>query len=152
MYAIDVYASNCSRPIGSLAWHSWVVITIDDVAYRYDILHDTLDGVQGFEPLWGHLHMNTSYPYQWMLRWWSIWKPWPAHLLYHKEFDKQEQQALGQLIDLITHYPHLDQYRFWWPNSNSFTQRVIDQCPLITFTLPPKAYGRSYYRKRHEKI
>lgn len=152
MYAIDVFASNCSRPIGSLAWHSWVVITINGIAYRYDILHDTLDGIQGFKPLGGHLHINTSHPDQWMLRWWRIWKPWPAYLLYHKELSKQESWHLTQLVNRIANYPDKTKYHFGGPNSNSFTQRVIDQLPLIKFTLPPKAYGRFYHRKRHKVL
>ncbi len=148
MYAIAVYASHVAWPIGCLAWHSWIVITIDGLSNRYDILHDTLDGVQWFSPIWGHLHINTTHTTQWMLRWRSKGKPRPSHLLYHKKLKKSDHQELKILVAYITSYPYRNTYHFCWPNSNSFTQRAIDKSPLINYTLPSKAYGRFYHRRK----
>jgi|ERR1035437_4098594 hypothetical protein len=148
-YQVLFLASRMSVPF-VFALHTWVVIVDHGEASRYDVWGDP----GRCKTSWGHLHCDLYKP--WLgVRIFPSEKSDPqaprfrSFLLY--ELEGREGSLAERIVQFIRskskEYPYINDYHYFpGPNSNRFTQWIIDQFPELSFRLPWAAIGKKHRR------
>jgi len=153
-YSVTLYSSPLPLPL-SFAVHTYLVVETNDVTKRLD--------VDGYLPhthtrhYGGYIFINLLPPTQGYKIFgltpkfgigprWQVTKHGtcsgtnysPAHNLH--QFVE---------TDGLKNYPFINNYNMLLgPNSNTFTQWIIDQVPECSFKLPNNAWGKNYKKSR----
>ena len=93
----------------------------------------------------GYLHHNFLLPWQGITKYLRTTKEhFKSSLLLHMSGEKgSTAQKIVELTNKkITTYPYKKKYRWIRHNSNTFTQRVINNFPEIDMKLPNRAIGK----------
>jgi len=141
---IFVFSSRAMVPL-SLARHTWIVSVDKGKISRWEILF--LRGYKGKE--WGHLHLNALTPTRGMriflYRKNFFWKSKLIGSLEGKKGSTAEKIS-DFLKDCPRKYPLTHKYFLPAPDSNTFTQWVLDKFPEWKIKLPWNAFGKGYRR------
>ncbi|MEI6660367.1 MAG: DUF3750 domain-containing protein [bacterium] len=147
MYQVFLLASPCSIPL-SFASHTWFVVNKMGVLSRYEIVHTVM---YRSEKSWGHLAMNflPSFSGLNIIPFYFGKFYFKANLVNFIE-GGEESSAKG-MIDFIENspniYSHTKEYVYTGPNSNTYTQWILDQFPEFKAKLPWNAVGKNYEKK-----
>src|SRR3989344_245873 len=145
-YRVFFFACKMSIPF-SFTIHTWVVVVDHGKVNRYDIW--------GYkhrcETSWGYLHLNLYKP--WIgVRKLPSYKSTPGarrfkgQIIYNLE---GEEGSLAERVVIFLNtraqtYPYINKYHYFpGPNSNTFTQWIIDKFPELEFRLPWTAIGKN---------
>jgi len=154
-YKVSVLSSKLGVPLNFVV-HTHLVTEHDGVINRYDVFAPfTLS--KNHSPYLGVIFKNLLPPATGFLLWYQKKKWWQADAplrrwetkVYSTVAGDEESCArtLWEFIEKggLEQYPHQTQYRFVrGPNSNTFTQWVVDQFPECDLSLPWNAWGKGY--------
>jgi len=136
-----IYSSPLPFPI-SFAAHTWIVTVSPDLKInRYEI-HFFKNKKNK-----SHLYINYQEPNSWI--WKLIWNKHPrykANLLFKTSGNNNSlaQKAVKFIENNVNFYKFKNFYRHIpWPNSNTFTQWILDKFPEIKIKLPWNAFGKN---------
>ena len=157
-YKVSVYSSKLGIPLNFVV-HTHIVTEHAGMKNRYDVFMPvTLPRVA--EPYSGNIFKNLLPPEAGFLLffrmnyWWNtnhIKRRWSTTVA--SSISGNPDSAAHKLFQFVENgglksYPEKDRYRFiLGPNSNFFTQWVIDQVPECELTLPWNAWGKGYKQK-----
>lgn len=121
----------------SFALHTWIVINEKGKLTRYEVAHFKQKNhliKNNWKPFLG---VNKFFFYNGLFS--------KTHLLYYFE------DSIGKkFVDIIkkseNNYPYLNKYSLLGPNSNTYTQWVMNQLPNLKLHLPKNAYGKNYLK------
>lgn len=153
-YKVSVYSSKLGIPLNFVV-HTHVVTECNGVTNRYDVFAPfTMPSVPKYH---GHIVKNFLPPTLGFLVWYrkKCWwsadataRRWKTQLVGSVTgAEHSPAHALFTLIenDGLKDYPYYDTYRLVrGPNSNTFTQWIIDQAPSCDISLPWNAWGKGY--------
>jgi Protein of unknown function (DUF3750) len=150
-YTVTIYSSRLFFPIW-FAVHTHIVVEHNGVANRYDIFSRT--PVSEETQIEGYLRKNVLPPKT------GLFMAWPGNAKkgYGPRWGTKacgtilggEQSVAHRMYDFFEHgvvkeYPHLHVYKIMnGPNSNTFTQWVLNQFPEAELKLPFIAWGKRY--------
>jgi Protein of unknown function (DUF3750) len=150
-YTVTIYASRLFFPIW-FAVHTHIVIEYNGVASRYDIFSRTPVSEENF--IEGYLRKNVLPPKT------GLFMVWPGNARsgYGPRWGAKKcglitggENSVAQSMyhffeqGFVKEYPHLHIYKIVnGPNSNTFTQWVLDQFPEAELKLPFIAWGKRY--------
>jgi hypothetical protein len=136
---VYLYGSPANLPF-LFASHTWLVVHNRGQISRWEVTFN-----RGYtQNDWGHLrkdHLPTIsgievFPF-------TKGFYWQAYLL-----GSVSDQLATNMIQVIENspqtYPYLEKYALTGPNSNTYTQWVLDQFPESELTLPWNAFGKNY--------
>lgn len=151
-YCVHLYSTRLALPL-SLFAHTYIVTEHNDIRRRYELLHPK-NPIQK-TPVVGRVFVDAFVPEQGFRVYKSKskqdtiprWQPTlhgtccggidsPAYKLY------QFLESGG-----FNAYPYNQPQRYhmtWGPNSNTFTQWIVNQVPEARLTLPWNAWGKSF--------
>lgn len=149
MYRVTVYATPMPIPIQFLL-HTWLVVEHAGTVHRFDVFGFQEDG-RGVRC--GYVYKNFSPPTQGAPLFaigkhrFLAHKTWAARVLYVIEGDQCSDAH--RIYELLNHgickVPSIQRYNIaLGPNSNSFTQWVLDAVAPGKYPLPFNAYGKSF--------
>jgi hypothetical protein len=125
----------------SFAAHTWFVVNRFGALARWEMIFWDVD----FPTRWGNIYRDYSPPFVGIEVFpFTHAHRWPASLLglltgaaaYH---------AARVIEQTPSRFPYRNGYRLFGPNSNTYTQWIIDRVPAFTVKLPLNAFGK-YYR------
>jgi hypothetical protein len=96
-------------------------------------------------PSMGYIHQNFLDPWQGITKYLRTTKThFKSRLIFHINGEKGSttQKIVESINKKITYYPYKNNYRRIRRNSNTFTQRVINNFPQIDTKLPKRAIGK----------
>ena len=146
-YQVFICASKMPMPF-SFAMHTWIVTIDHGKINRYEVWGYT----DLRKPADGHLHINLFQP-------WVGVRVFPSHhshieakrfsskILYklEGEVDSLADHIIKFIENNLDTYPYAKNYHYFpGPNSNTFTQWVINQFPELEYKLPWSAIGKNY--------
>ena len=143
-YQVFLFSCPCSWPVG-FASHNWFVINKKGKVSRWEVAHKVWD----IPTRWGYLYkdLNTLDNGLEVIYGIDKWH-WKSKLLGFTEGD--ENSEAKRMADFIENskenYPFKDTYHFWGPNSNTYTQWVLDNFPDFKSKakLPLNAIGKNF--------
>lgn len=125
----------------SFAIHPWFVVNKQGDVSRWEFLAHP----QQAQTSWGHIHKDAfpypfsginMFPYSDTLR-------WPSTIR-----DSITGKGAKYVIEVIEttpkNYPYPDTYKLLGPNSNTYAQWILNNCPDFDTTLPVNAIGKRY--------
>lgn len=142
LFQVFLLSCHCGLPI-SFAKHHWFVVNNRGKISRWEVLIQK----DCCGESWGHLHKNSRESFQ-ALGLFSITGKslWEAEVLGSVEGG--EGSLAEKMVNFIeqsnTLYPHCHDYLLWSPNSNTYTQWVLDHFPEFPARLPWNAFGKGY--------
>lgn len=149
MYTISIYASRMPIPI-QFAVHTWIITDFDGKKDRFEVFGFKEERGERL----GHFYKNFNPPFQgcpvFALGGWRIFEGsfvWKTEILYEiKGAVHSEAAAVYKLLhNEYEELPFIAKYRLIkGPNSNSFTQWVLDRVAPGKYPLPWKAYGKNW--------
>jgi hypothetical protein len=137
----QVFMLTCPASIpANFAAHQWFVINRFGALSRWEVLHRNIKD----STRWGHLYLNRFPPFEGL----EIFLPtrrflWSARLLGVIDGDAA-QRAAGFIERSPSEYPYCYTYSFTGPNSNTYSQWVLDHTPEFGVELPWNAFGKDY--------
>jgi hypothetical protein len=152
MYKISIFASKMPIPI-QIFVHTWIVIEHKDKIDRFDVFGFTVNG--SWDRV-GRLYKNYHPPHMGCpmfsvgsYRFLQSKFQWSVDKLY--ELSSDTYPKVESLYNLLKNnpedFPYLSNYHLLpGPNSNTFTQWVLDYVSPTTLDLPWTAVGRNYKR------
>lgn len=151
-YTAAVYSSKLPFPLAA-AVHTYFVVSKNNTHIRYDVINPK--HFTHKKPTIGSIYKNFLEPEQGFTLFYFR-KPiflllrWNVKCIYHYEGDEESlAHRMYSFFESNSHekYPYVDFYRkVMGPNSNSFSQWVIDQIPGLHIKLPWNAWGKGYQR------
>lgn len=140
-YQVFLLKSRCTFPF-QLFVHTWFVLNNKGVVSRWEIWEsDKNNKVEH----WGHLYKNQFSPFNGVR---TIYLS--DDFLTNKTvlIEKVEGEEALKMISLIENlplnYPFNNKYKYLGPNSNTYTQWVINKFPELNIQLPWNAFGKNY--------
>jgi len=130
----------------NFARHSWFVINRKGIVSRWEVNFAEEKG----EGAWGHLTVNLWLPTQGISILPYMRAPrWKSSLIGRIEGseDSLAQRMLAFIQNSPTLYPFCQEYRTLGPNSNSYTQWVLNKFPESAMHLPWSAIGKKFLIK-----
>jgi len=145
-YQVFLFTCPTQIPL-NIALHSWFVINNQGKVSRWEVLSRNVS--HGAK--WNHLYLNFFLPFKGVEIISSskkyFWKP--------KLLGKIEGRVAQQMSEFIekspVSYPYCDKYCWHGPNSNTYTQWIINNFPEFNGRLPWRAIGRKFVIKKYEK-
>ena len=149
-YQVYIFASRMPFPF-SVFLHTWIVLVDHEDVSRYDVW----GWKKRCETSWGHLHLNLYEP-------WIGVRKFPSknsnpNASRSKSFVLNsivgaENSLAQKVVDFLKKgqpsYPYINLYKYFpGPNSNTFTQWVLDEFPELNFRLPWTAVGKNFKNK-----
>lgn len=140
---VMLYVSRCNLPI-FFAAHPWFVIKENGQVARYEVRFIK----NKFNPTSPYIHVNFLEPYTGL----GIFPPmfsgphWKAKLIGDVS-DKEARKVINVIKNSHIVYPLRTQSRPFGPNSNTYAQWILDQCPEFQAKLPWNAAGKRYKLK-----
>lgn len=141
---IQILFFSCRLPFPYLLFrHTWIVINKYGTLSRWEILHRQ----NACATSWGHLHLNFFKPFQGYEFWPDKIHNWKVE--FEGSIEQNEKINLENTINFIENspiaYPFCYKYDKLGPNSNTYTQWVIDNCKELTsIKLPFNALGKGF--------
>jgi hypothetical protein len=136
---VFLYACPANIPL-SFASHSWFITNKKGVLSRWEVLFRE----NQCPTSWGHLHKNFLPPFQGIEIFpYSEKYFWGGTLLGHAE-DEVAEFMIEHLESSPTAYPYCYAYDLRGPNSNTYTQSVLDAFPGFPASLPWNSFGKGY--------
>jgi len=142
----QVFLLTCPATLPFAFWsHSWFVVNQRGQVSRWEIF---LFQQKKHNKRWGHLHKDFYSPTRGLpIFVFAEDIPWQcvglAGYLEGKKGSLAERVG-DFVVDTPHNYPHCNNYYFSGPNSNSYTQWVIDHFPGCGLKLPTDAFGKDY--------
>ena len=141
-YQVFVFSSRAMIPL-SFARHTWIVGVNKGKISRWEILF--LRDYKGKE--WGHLHLNALKPARGMriflYKKHFFWKSKLIGTLEGKKGSTAEKMNVF-LKNCPKEYPFTHKYVLPSPDSNTFTQWVLNKFPEVKIKLPWTAFGKNH--------
>ncbi len=142
LYQVFVFSCHASMPV-SFASHSWLVINKKGAVSRWEVLFIK----SGSKTSWGHLHLNFHSPFQGLEIFYFYPRlVWKSYLIGFIEGN--ENSTAHQIANFIENspksYPYCYEYLLWGPNSNTYTQWVLDKFPEFKINLPWNSFGKNF--------
>lgn len=133
----------CICPVSipfSFASHTWFVVNDHGSISRWEVLFRKVP----CKTRWGHLFKDYFPPFQGIDLFIFIHRYfWKGTLLGIVEGETAEHMA--EFIENSPNtYPYYDTYSLTGPNSNTYTQWVINHFPEISLKLPWNSFGKNY--------
>lgn len=156
-YQVFLCASPAAIWIGCFA-HTWFVVNEMGTVSRWEIFHVPdrpicADGrAKGTYHSWGYLHRDYQNPFEGIGVFVGSEKyRWPGCIMSKIEGDASSVAAhMAACINASPEtYPFCHFYRFVGPNSNTYTQWVLDQFPTCNMREPWNAAGKGYNYQQH---
>lgn len=153
-YHFFIFHSPLSLPLWFIGRHTWIVTVDHGMVNRRDIFRQAESGTTG-NYRW-HLHRNYYAPREWLeVFFWKDFLHRKGEIDYH--IYGEEKSLAAQVVHFIEkniiNYPQRDRYKsIPWPNSNSITQRILDNFPEIWYKLSGKAIGKNYHSISQKKL
>ncbi len=132
------------------AAHTWFLLNRKGKISRWEVLHFKKDRALSV----GYLHQDYFDPFAGI-------EVWPHYKKYHWTarvlgiISGSESSLAADMINFIEKsfekYPSTSRYSLLGPNSNTYTQWVLNQFPQAEMTLPWNAFGKSYELKTQLK-
>jgi len=144
-YQVFVFSSRLTLPL-SFARHTWFVVSDKGKTSRWEVLF--FNDYTGRK--FGYLHLNSLKPTEGMGAFlFKIFGCWKGKLIGTLEGKKNSTAEKVNLFfkEDYKKYPYAKRYLLLGPNSNTFTQWVIDQFPKWNLKLPKNAFGKHYKPK-----
>lgn len=138
----EVFILSTKIPIPfNFAVHTWVVTNKKGKVNRWEVWQ--FKDVK--KPSWEHVHKNLMGPFIGMNKY--LWKDYPRNGT--KLITKVQGDEAKKIIDFVeknaSSYKFRDKYRYFpGPNSNTFTQWVLNQSKILKRVLPKNAFGKNY--------
>ncbi|MEX0917828.1 MAG: DUF3750 domain-containing protein [Candidatus Paceibacterota bacterium] len=148
-YFVRIYSSPVPIPF-TFAVHTYLVVGCDDVRDRYDVLPFlSNDHPKNYD---GYVCKNILPPetgFRCFGRYPFVFGPRYRTTVIGEETGGPQSVAcrLYERIEagLLHEYPYKERYNMvLGPNSNTFTQWMLDQTPDLEITLPWNAWGKRY--------
>jgi hypothetical protein len=136
MYEVFICSSPAHLPL-SFACHTWFVINENGNFSRYEILFQKNNNKKKW-----HLHINSKnvfiglgiIPLYNGLKWkWEI---------IGTIWGKLAQRVIEEIKKSEQYYPHTQVYKLTGPNSNTYTQWILNKFPEWKIHLPWNAFGK----------
>ncbi len=151
-YIFSVYASYLPFPlIGAV--HTYFVVSKNGKRTRYDLISP--EHYTNVTPIAGHIYKDILKPEQGFTRYYFKkpvftnirWRVRPLHRIEGAENSLAQHMYSFFESGGYESYPLKDVYHMVkGPNSNTFTQWVIDQSPDLQIKLPWNAWGKNFQR------
>jgi hypothetical protein len=142
LYQVFLMSCYCGLPI-SFAKHHWFVVNVKGKLSRWEILIQK----DCCGESWGHLHKDARDSFE-ALGTFSIKSSYffkPELLGYIEGGEESLAQKMAQFIEKSPEtYPHCHDYFLSSPNSNTYTQWVLNHFPEFPAKLPWNAFGKGY--------
>lgn len=141
-YQVFLFKSKCALPV-TFASHTWFVINKKGVLGRWEVVYAR--SWSDTDP--NHLVVNFQAPFLGV----TIIPLFPhghfkAKLLCSLSGD--DGSIAKEIIDFIENsshsYPYCNFYKLTGPNSNTYTQWILDKFPEFKVKLPWNAFGKNY--------
>lgn len=143
-YQVFLFTCPASLPF-VFAVHPWFVCIKNGEISRWEVRFEKNKN----NPATGkHLHLNLLPPFVGIEMFSFLSKRflWKAKLLGYIEGN--ENSTAKKVFDFIENskniYPYKDKYLLWGPNSNTYTQWVLNAFPDFDLKLPWNCFGRNY--------
>jgi hypothetical protein len=144
-YQVFLFTSPCSLPISCFA-HPFFVINKKGNLWRYEIIHRKSNGKS--DNHFGHLIINFFPLFSGV----NIIPYYFKHFYFKAKLrdvaSGDEGSEVKKMIDFIENspnvYPYINKYRYMGPNSNTYTQWVLDHFKNLNFKLPWNAFGKGF--------
>lgn len=142
-YQVFLFVCPGNMPF-SFASHSWFVVNKQGTISRWEV---------GFRKIhrktsWGHLYKDLYLPFQGI----EIIPFFSKYFWKGKLLGQIEGEVARRMTEFIenspTMYPFVDKYFLMGPNSNTYTQWVLNHFAEFTITLPWNAFGKNYKFKK----
>ena len=138
-YQVFLFSCPANVPV-QFARHSWFVVNRQGAVSRWEILQR----VEQSETHWGHLYLNFSSPFRGI----EI-LPFPSRFFWKAKLlgtiEGEEAKRMAEFIEKAPNtYPYCRHYVLTGPNSNTFTQWVLNHFPEFSVKLPWHAIGKHY--------
>lgn len=148
-YHFFIFHSPLSLPLWLIGRHTRIVTVDHGTVTRRDIFRKKAIGTT-WNYRW-HLHRNYYAPREWLeVFFWKdfLHRKWKIDYHLYGEEESLAAQVVHFIEKNIIDYPQRDSYKSVpWPNSNSITQRILDNFPEIWYKLSRRAIGRDYHNK-----
>ena len=138
MFEVFLCSSPTHFPL-SLACHTWFVIHEGWKLLRYEILfYKNKD-----KKMW-YLHIKSSWVFDGLriIPCKGLWK-WRWKVI-SKFSGKSTEKIIAVIKNSQENYSHLHKYQITGPNSNTYTQWLLNQFPEWKVTLPWNAFWKNY--------
>ena len=124
----------------SFAPHPWFIINKQGIVTRWEVLFRKLQ----HKTKWGHLYMNLFPPFQGIEIIPFVEKYfWTAKLL--GQIEGATAAKIAEFIEKSPSlYPYCEKYFLAGPNSNTYAQWILDNCPEFQVKLPWNSIGSRY--------
>lgn len=127
----------------SVGLHSWFVVNNRGAISRWEILSRQVS----HKTKWNHLYLNFFLPLQGV----EIVSSSKKHFWKPKLLGQIEGRVAQQMSEFIekspVSYPYYNKYHWRGPNSNTYTQWIIDNFSEFNGKLPWRAIGKKYIIK-----
>lgn len=151
-YQVFVFASKMPVPFNAFL-HTWIVIVSRGEIGRYDVW----GWKKRCDTSWGHLHLNLYDPWVGVRKFPSRnsnQNAWRSKSFILKQIEGDEGTLAQKITDFLKNhsraYPYLNSYKYFpGPNSNTFTQWVLNKFPELNFKLPWMAVGKNFKSKNN---
>ena len=143
-YQVLLMTCPASMPL-SFAAHPWFVVNKKGDVSRWEVTWRPTK--RPMSESWSHIRRNMLPPF-YGLRAFRMFEGfrWKGKVLGMVEGDKAVRMI--ECIESSPNaYPYMTAYSFTGPNSNTYAQWILDQCPEAGMSLPWNAFGRSWKLK-----
>ena len=146
-YQVFLFSSQLPYPLNFII-HTWFVTSNKGKISRWEIWQSK----NKCKTSWNHLHLNLFPTSEGMRKSYFTSKYIYNSTLINK-IEGNKNSTAHKMLNLIEkeskNYPYNNKYfPFPGPNSNTFTQWIIDQFPKANFKLPKNALGKKYEIKK----
>ena len=144
-YEVFILSSPLPFPF-NFAVHTWVVTNNKGKTNRWEVWQRKNAGAVS----WEHVHNNLFALFTGMNVFYILTKKrFQSTVIYKMKGDKgsQAQKLISFIENKVSVYPFKKTYRYVpGPNSNTFTQWIINQMDAKEVKLPWNAFGKGYVR------
>lgn len=139
-YQVSLFVSRCNLPI-FFAVHPWFVVRENGQVTRYEVRFIKDKANQGSP----YIHVNFLGPYTGL----GVLPPmfsgprWKAKLVGNVS-GPEASKVIEIIISSHNTYPFIAQSGLFGPNSNTYAQWILNQCPEFKVKLPRNAFGKNY--------
>lgn len=138
-YQVFLFACPANVPL-NFALHTWFVINKQGSISRWEVLFRKIQRKKS----WGHLYTDFFSPFQGI----EIFTFSQKYFWKGKLLGQIEGETAKRMIEFIesspTKYPYCYKYFLRGPNSNTYTQWVLNNFPEFKTVLPYNSFGKNY--------